>query len=311
METFKNIFALINYLEKIGYPIFPYNSKCHFQVVEFPDNKLFSVPEPLYGPLFRGQSSYYEICRPTIFRKLQNDFFSIINILKFEEWKLILQDHPYIKQFIENNIDVNYKGLAQHYGLDTNLLDLTNNIYVASFFATTDYNYETNSYKPVLERIRIGVLYLKPFGVFGPDQLASTKLKLLPVGHENLKRPGEQRAFSYEMSSEENFNTIPGIHKYFFYHDPDVSKKIFSFFNEGRKLFPYDPAERIVKELLATKSFSKEAFEHSLGQIGKSKKDVEELLKSNGYSINDETNIRFTKEDIKFYIEEHSKTFKE
>ena len=62
--------------------------------------------------------------------------------------------------------DVNHKALAQHYGFDTNLLDLTNDIRVALFFATCKYIPETDSYRPLTkeecEKRGYGVIFHTP-----------------------------------------------------------------------------------------------------------------------------------------------------
>ena len=40
--------------------------------------------------------------------------------------------------------DANYMALAQHYGFETLLLDITNNAKVALFFATWQYDWDTD-----------------------------------------------------------------------------------------------------------------------------------------------------------------------
>lgn len=42
--------------------------------------------------------------------------------------------------------------MAQHYGFDTCLLDLTNDFKTALFFATCKYDYKTDSYRPLTKK---------------------------------------------------------------------------------------------------------------------------------------------------------------
>lgn len=53
--------------------------------------------------------------------------------MQIEDFKTILNDNPEIKDEIEGGLAVNYIGLAQHYGIETNVIDLTNSFGVAAF----------------------------------------------------------------------------------------------------------------------------------------------------------------------------------
>ncbi|WP_281700158.1 FRG domain-containing protein [Cetobacterium somerae] len=67
----------------------------------------------------------------------------------------------------KNNQYINFLALAQHYELNTNLIDITSDIAVAAFFAVNEYDKLKNEYK-VLEK-GIGVIKVCS-SLFGVDR---------------------------------------------------------------------------------------------------------------------------------------------
>jgi hypothetical protein len=51
---------------------------------------------------------------------------------KLEDFKHILDVNPEVKGLKSANLYVNYDGLAQHYGIETDMLDLTNSPFSCS-----------------------------------------------------------------------------------------------------------------------------------------------------------------------------------
>ena len=58
--------------------------------------------------------------------------------VRIAEFRLFLEQFEVTQRFEQNHFLVDYVGLAQHYGLKTDVLDVTNNIDVAMFFAMCD-----------------------------------------------------------------------------------------------------------------------------------------------------------------------------
>lgn len=72
----------------------------------------------------------------------------------------VLEQFDVTQRFENSHYQVDYVGLAQHYGLKTDVLDVTNSIEVAMFFAMCDYDSDTDSYKPKHEdKQYVGYLY--------------------------------------------------------------------------------------------------------------------------------------------------------
>jgi hypothetical protein len=79
---------------------------------------------------YRGQSRFYEPCVPSLFRKkgngeIPNGTDIAYNRLKTCEFEMLLATHPVFCE-LSHHISVNPVALAQHYGLTTEYLDITN-----------------------------------------------------------------------------------------------------------------------------------------------------------------------------------------
>ena len=131
-------------------------------------------------------------------------------------------------------------------------------ILVAAFFATTIYDYLTDTYKPIMHTVSKGVVYYSPMGCMveglEPDP------RMLPIGMEALHRPGEQRGYGYSMKENENLNDVKTIQKYFFWHTPAASKKIQILTKGMKTFFPYDPMTEKVRNILKYRIYSDEAL---------------------------------------------------
>ncbi len=227
-----------------------------------------------FNSYFRGQPQYYEDCIPTIFRNKEKDNIDrFIDRLRSSEFELLLQTHPFV-QLIYNegivfknfgkdvlvSLKVDYLGLAQHYELDTDMLDFTNDKWVAAFFATC---IKKNRYIP-MDSEGYGVIYrysLTPEH-FLPEKDNSIKSKKISIiGLQPFKRPGEQKGFALKMEEGENLNNVRGIQKYLFRHDKLAAEIIYNRMNQGGNLFPYDELEELVKKIKRSKKISNNAFE--------------------------------------------------
>lgn len=242
-RVFKNIFGVFEHLQSIGWTV-NWHTPPYFECMELYDNRSCFAPMPM-TPLYRGQNAYYEPSLPSIYRRKKSSIEELKQRLLHFDFKLILSDHPEIQELENAEMFVNYKGLAQHYGIDTDVIDLTNSALVAAFFATTDYDYRTDTYSPVMEKIRKGVVYFFPMGGV-LNNLFDASSKIWPIGLDALHRPGEQRGYGLECETSLNLNRYPDCHKFFFWHDPIASQRIYHQCNYGRSLFPYDPmAEKV------------------------------------------------------------------
>lgn len=223
--------------------------------------------------LFRGQSGAYDPCYPSLTRKTEGRY--VVENIYYEEFYLALQDHPLIKMFWDGIIlggekyyfEVNYYGLAQHYGLKTAVLDLTSNIDVAKFFAVTDFHEETDSYCPILDKDKYGVFYYWD-SVQNPVsfQLLRDYSQLSTIGLQVFPRSGAQSGFLWGAPKGINFNNNPFVKWKFFRHDPQISLDIFEKANRGEKYFPKDELSTLVNRIKNSHILSWQAFNLNLKQ---------------------------------------------
>ena len=127
--------------------------------MQLSDKQLVACPMPI-TPLYRGQNAIYEPCKPSLYRGEQTKERLFERSLQLADFKSILQENPQVKDLEEDGLIVNYEALAQHYGIATNMMDMTNSPLVAAFFATTRYDASTDTYSPILNYVSMGIIYL-------------------------------------------------------------------------------------------------------------------------------------------------------
>ena len=65
-----------------------------------PDGKTSLVPCNLaFNDYYRGQSSYYEDCYPSLYRKGMTPAMQFVERVKYEEFKLLISEYPITKIF--------------------------------------------------------------------------------------------------------------------------------------------------------------------------------------------------------------------
>ena len=214
-----------------------------------------------HGTYFRGQSVYYDSCTPSLYRE-DTEEKRLLSNLQFQEFKLLLESHPVINDLMFNTLrhreikapiklSINYEGLAQHYGISTNLLDFTNDKWTSAFFATTSYDAVNDIYSPIDESQQLyGVFYIYT------DDSELNSYKMEPIGLNFFNRPGAQNGFALKMSHNADLNSMRNVKKIFFRHDKNASQTIFSMNQQGKKLFPDDSLIGKTKSIISNRVFS-------------------------------------------------------
>ena len=108
---------------------------------------------------FRGENQDFPCSIPSLRRKTmgmskkQEELMRTVANMRIWQFRKLLWNNINVVPYWEAKLsDVNYKALAQHYGFDTNLLDLTNDFRIALFFATCKYIPEQDCFRPLTEQ---------------------------------------------------------------------------------------------------------------------------------------------------------------
>jgi len=193
--------------------------------------------------LFRGQASRYSPCYPSIVRGFKRHELGLNSLEPIDQAKLLvnvirswwfadtLKLHPAMRWAASERIAVDSIAVAQHYGIPTGYIDLTESVAVAAFFATCAWR--NNEWIPVTSGE--GVLYRLAWAQF--PEVAD---RVSPIGLQPFPRPREQWGWAIAINLSEDFESIPSLQAVRFTHSGRVSQEIFEMFDGGSKLFPPD-----------------------------------------------------------------------
>lgn len=256
------------------------------------------------GMCYRGQSRVYPEAKATIHRlKTEKDIF--IENLYTTEFALLVLTHPIVLALangieipLVNNrpetckIRVDLRGLAQHYGFATEIIDFTTDKWVAAFFASSDC--VKDKYTPVHDANRYGVFYS-----YSPN-LPPYEDRIYPIGLQPFPRPGEQHALGLILDQNESLDSIDRINRVLFRQDSYVSDLIFNYSNRSNKLFPDDILIEKAHQLKNQKNISMLAFHETIKSYynEENSKYYLQLCDFYGIKLVDRSSIRFTQQEI-------------
>ncbi|WP_292387575.1 FRG domain-containing protein, partial [Mesorhizobium sp.] len=136
--------------------------------------------------------------------------------------------------------------LAQHYGVPTGYMDLSESFDVACFFATCSLD-TAGKWRPCTTGS--GVLYLLP-----TERMPIRPDALQPIGLQMLPRPKEQFGWLIVCGINFDFEDVPGLQLFEFAHDESVSRYFLDMFSFGRSLFPDDAMATVADTIMASSS---------------------------------------------------------
>lgn len=212
--------------------------------------------------LFRGQGAFYKNCLPTLLRKEWGPLELFVERMRVVEFELMLRKYPAVQYFSREHLMVDYVGLAQHYGLLTDVLDLTSDLHTALFFAMCDYDSVNDCYTAKKdEKEYIGYLYAYPTfasAMQNNDSAFGRFLKedLRVIGLQPFIRPGVQRGFSLHVSKDNPFKG----YLYSFSYTKQDSERYHDKMINGRQLWAKDFIAERTKLIRDTTRFSFDAL---------------------------------------------------
>ena len=265
----------------------------HYFVMHREDEPHMAVLYPTgRNPLtfYRGESKYHETCVPSLLRT--DDEETILKAhLQAAELECILCQHPVVRDFLLREIHcsklsmpfkltVPFEGLAQHYGILTPYLDLTNDKWSAAFFAIT--NYRQGKWEVVIptEHQQYGSFYRLANVDFHNKSLPQPS----PIGMQYFNRPGRQSAFTLDMTQTKDLNQYPGVERIYFRHDTDANQLVYDLCQQGRKFLPSDSLVSVVESIKELKQYSQSAVDKTRIDCysEKTEDEMEDYMKSFG-----------------------------
>ena len=285
-----------------------------FETVLMPDGKTHLYPCTLYPyRYYRGQSDKLEgkKCNPSIYRGLTKEE-AFHERLCLKEFEILLKEYPLTKIYdnglayytpegvIPLFLKVDANALGQHYGIKTDLLDLTADKWVAAFFASTEY--VDGKYVPY-KKDGEGAVYV--YNYMPADNAALNRMNA--VGLQPFSRPGCQAGLVCRMNEDEDFNDM--ARRIIFKQDPDISNFIYSYCNRSKKLFPDEILEEKVAAIKESKSYSRKAYINTIGEYYQncSEDEIMGYLKALKIDLMDTPPVTFSENELNAFDERWNK----
>jgi hypothetical protein len=269
--------------------------------------KLMRTEPPRY--FYRGQNKHYDPCWPSICRGFRENTYRVCDLdpldrarllraLALNEWFVAeLSKHPMMQWAAAQQIVVDGAAIAQHYGVPTGYIDVSESIEVSAFFATCHFVPTTGRWEPM--RDGTGVMYQ-----IKADEVGD---RLDQICYQPFPRPTRQWAWTVELLLGEDFLQAPGLVTIDFEHDPRVGEEFLRRFDGGTKLLPPDPTAQLAAAICAADELPIEHVEKAEAyfvddQTGVNAEDVSEtrhlLQDSLRYSFSDTSHVSYSKADI-------------
>ena len=262
---------------------------------------------------YRGENAFYKTSRASIFRGKDNlpaEIRDIVICLRIYECWNLLDRFDSVKHW--SNSSINYMALAQHYGLKTQMIDITSDLKTALFFACCRYGEdlkwhplkksetELSNSRDNIKKLggdsRYGILYRTPTEITDikwalADANAGYQL-ITPVGYQPFMRCSNQHSYMMLTNNKEyDMLQDPLFEIYKILLDEDFCNWIYKEMDYGEKVYPHNDIPDISQEIEKINRltiFSESVFQAVLEKQKLSKKnkdDLRKLLESKGIAI--------------------------
>lgn len=230
-----------------------------WEYVRVTPDRAIILPDRLPAQLFRGQNARFIPCRTALGRGLSqtakpqladltlNSLAKLATRLVWRMWFCKeLEEHPGARWLADQKLKGFEFALAQHYGIPTGYMDLSESFDVSCFFATC-YMDRSGRWHPCVSGS--GVMYLLP-----TERIPIRPEMLQPIGLQVLPRPLEQFGWVIVCGIDVDFEDLPGLELFEFDHEEIVSNYFLNMFSSGRDLFPDDAMASVADLIVASNS---------------------------------------------------------
>lgn len=232
---------------------------------------------------YRGENQVYSASVPSLVRKLkqyktrhEQELYRLVADMRIAEFRSLLQTFKHVQNW--KNSDVLYDAIAQHYGLETNWLDITSDFNTALFFATCYWDGKqwlplTKKQTEVDENHQYGMIFhmpsnrmvyrwldaldkLKPWTDYpieydGKSHVKYGKLEypiyrgeltniVYPLGFQPFMRCHMQNGYGIYMRNSRPLQNDNEFEKLRFRHSEKLSRKVFDLMKGGELVYPHE-----------------------------------------------------------------------
>lgn len=166
-------------------------------LMQMPDGRIAAICNTGNFSLYRGEHKLYKSSKASLYR-IKDRKDRIYALAKTYEFMEFLKRLPEVQDYINNNMWYEPWALAQHYEFATPMMDLTNEIAVAAFFATHRYDSVIKQY--VLETEGTGCIRVTNM-FFDMDSME----RIRPIGVQPFSRPSNQYGYELWLPEDEDF----------------------------------------------------------------------------------------------------------
>lgn len=286
---------------------------------------------------FRGENQEFPYSIPSLRRKTmgksekEEELMRTVGNMRVWQFTKLIWNINVVPYWEAKISDVNYKALAQHYGFDTNLLDLTNDFRIALFFATCKYIPELDLFRPLTEeeikgKHKYGIIYHAPNWIldfispggssewlfqhmndnkdvrYGLDN-GDLDGMAFQIGYQPFMRCHYQSGYVYPLRYGIPLNEDRRFEKMRFRQSVELSEQVFQMMDGGKKVFPQEGIAEIRDILIQIQNSTTFSYDdlmcaYEIDMVNKklypTVNDMQRALEKQGYCIvNDDVQYIF------------------
>lgn len=240
---------------------------------------------------YRGENQIFAKSQSTLYRSLEKfntdeekKLYRFVFKMRIAEFRIFLCRLGIVQFWLHNYGDVLFEPLAQHYGLETEWLDITSDFNVALFFATCGWDAIRKRWYPLTKKqteikpeTQYGVIFHIPewqasstsmtMGLEWEGKAECLRNVILPIGYQPFMRCHSQHAYGIHMETPYPLQDDFTFEKLRFRHSERLSREVFELMDGGKKIYPQEGLNDfadIIDKICNTTEFSQEAFDYAM-----------------------------------------------
>lgn len=236
---------------------------------------------------YRGENAFYGTSKPSVFRNSINPITRIMRL--YECWNL-LDKFEAVNRW--GYCAVNYMALAQHYGLHTQMMDITSDLRTALFFMCCKYG-DDNRWHPLTNadfserNSRSNVAHIggdSRYGIFYRSLTEITDMKwamsddnvgfniITPVGYQPFMRCSQQHAYMLMVDDDKyDMYKDPHFEKFKIRLDEELCNWIYEEMDGGNSIYPNNDLPDIspyIQKINSSNCFSESVYKTTVAGLG-------------------------------------------